>query len=165
VLYLAARVLLAAGDDEAADAIAVDLENRLQSQTTAFSGLIRGERALRDGQLGTAMREFRWAREEYDFWMVHYLAGLTYLRAEQYPEAFDEFDYCVRNKGEITDVFLADSATIRFFAPALYWLGRCHEGLGNAEAAGRLYEEYIALRGESEPPDELATDAATRLGD
>ena len=164
VLYLAARVLLAAGDDEAANAIAVDLENRLQSQTTAFSGLIRGERALRDGQLGTAMREFRWAREEYDFWFVHYLSGLMYMEAEQFPEAFDEFDLCVRRKGEATDVFLVDSSSLRIFPPALYWLGRTQEALGSPDAAHDLYRQFLALRGDSDPPDPLAVDAQQRLG-
>ena len=163
VLYFAARLLLAAGRDPEAEAIAIELENRLQSLATSLSGLIRAELALGDGQLGTALREIRWAREEYDFWMVHYLAGLTYLQAEQYPEAFDEFDHCVRDKGEITDVFLADSATLRYFPPALYWLGRCHEALGNAEAAGDRYREYLAIRSGAEPPDELAADAAIRL--
>jgi tetratricopeptide (TPR) repeat protein len=165
VLYFAARLLLAAGRDDEAEAIAIELENRLQSLSTSLSGLIRAELALGDGQLGTALREIRWAREEYDFWMVHFLAGLTYIQAEQYPEAFDEFDHCVRNKGEITDVFLADSATLRYFPPALYWIGRCHEALGNAEAAGDRYREYLAIRGGAEPPDELAADAAVRLRD
>ena len=82
---------------------------------------------------------------------------------QQYPEAFDEFDHSVRDKGEITDVFLADSATLRYFPPALYWLGRCHEALGNAEAAGERYREYLAIRGDAEPPGELAADAAARL--
>lgn len=164
VRYFAARVLLAAGRGEEAEAIAVDLENRLQSLSTCLAGLIRAERALGQGQLGTALRELRWAREEYDFWMVHYLAGLTYMQAEQYPEAFDEFDHCVRRKGEATDVFLVDGATLRIFPPALYWLGRAHEALGNPDAARELYEEYVEIRGTAEQPDPLAADAAARIG-
>ncbi len=164
VRYLAARVLLAAGGDEEAEAIAVDLENRLQSLSTSLADLIRAERALGQDQLGTALREIRWAREEYDFWMVHFLAGLTYMKAEQYPEAFDEFDHCVRRKGEATDVFLVDGASLRIFPPALYWLGRAHEALGNPEAAGELYRSYLELRGGADPPDPLAEDAAKRVG-
>jgi len=163
IQYLAARLLMAAGRNEAADEVALELENKLQSQTTALSALIRGERALGKGQLGTAMRELRLAREEYDMWFGHYLMGRAYLEAEHFPEALDEFDHCVRGKGEITDVFLVDSATLRFFPPALYWLGRSQEALGNQGAAHSLYEEYITLRGESNPADPLAEDAQIRL--
>ncbi len=148
-----------------ADEIALELENKLQTQTTALSAMIRGERALDKGQLGTAMREFRFAREDFDFWFGHFLRGRAFFEAGHFPEALDEFDYCVRNRGEITDVFLVDSATLRYFPPALYWLGRCHEALGNSDAARDLYEEFVALRVETDPPDELAVDAATRLGD
>ncbi len=164
VRYLGARLLMAADRGEVADEIALELENRLQSQTTALSALIRGERALDNGQLGTAMREFRFAREDYDFWFGHFLRGRAFFAAEHYPEALDEFDHCVRGKGEITDVFLVDSATLRYYPPALYWLGRCHEALGNKTAADELYRQFLALRGDADPVDPLATDATQRLG-
>jgi serine/threonine protein kinase/tetratricopeptide (TPR) repeat protein len=164
IQYLAARIFMAAGRVEAADELALELENKLQSQTTALSALIRGERALDKSQLGTAMREFRLAREEFDFWFDHYLMGRAYFEAEHFPEALDEFDHCVRGKGEITDVFLVDSATLRYFPPALYWLGRCHEALGDTSAAGELYREFLDLRGDADPPDPLAADAKERLG-
>ena len=164
IQYLGARLLMAAGQAETADEIALERENKLQSQTTALSALIRGERALEKGQLGTAMREFRYAREDFDFWFGHLLRGRAFFEAGHFPEALDEFDYCVRNRGEITDVFLADSATLRYFPPALYWLGRCHEALGNSDAARALYDEFIALRASAEPADVLAVEAASRLG-
>jgi tetratricopeptide (TPR) repeat protein/tRNA A-37 threonylcarbamoyl transferase component Bud32 len=164
IRYLAARILLAAGRVEAADGLALELENRLQSQTTALSALIRGEKALANGQLGTAMRELRLAREEFDIWFGHYLMGRAFFDAGHFPEALDEFDHCVRRKGEITDVFLVDSASLRYFPPALYWLGRSQEELGSSDAARELYTEFVALRGEAEPPDPLAADAEARLG-
>ncbi len=110
------------------------------------------------------MREFRFAREDYDFWFGHFLRGRAFFEAEHYPEALDEFDHCVRGKGEITDVFLVDSATLRYYPPALYWLGRCHEALGNKTAADDLYRQFLELRGDADPPDALAADAAIRLG-
>ena len=164
IQYLAARILMAAGLVEAADELALELDNKLQRQTTALSALIRGERALDKSQLGTAMREFRLAREEFDFWFDHYLMGRAYFEAEHFPEALDEFDHCVRGKGEITDVFLVDSATLRYFPPALYWLGRSQEALGNVTAAHELYREYLDLRGDADPSDALAADAGERLG-
>jgi tetratricopeptide (TPR) repeat protein len=164
IQYLSARILMAAERGEVADELALELENKLQSQTTALSALIRGERALDKGQLGTAMRELRLAREEYDMWFGHFLMGRAYFEAEHFPEALDEFDHCVRGKGEITDVFLVDSATLRYFPPSLYWLGRCQEQLGSGDAAHELYKQFLALRGDAEPPDALAADAKSRLG-
>ena len=49
IQYLAARLLMAAGRAETADEIALELENKLQSQTTALSALIRGETGARQG--------------------------------------------------------------------------------------------------------------------
>ena len=164
VRYLAARLLMAAGRAETADEVALELENKLQSQTTALSALIRGERALDKGQLGTAMREFRFAREDFDFWFGHFLRGRAFFEAGHFPEALDEFDYCVRNRGEITDVFLADSATLRFFPPALYWLGRAQEALGSNDAARENYSAYLELRGDADPADPLVEDSRIRLG-
>ena len=119
--------------------------------------------ALLDGRSADALDELREARQDYDFWFAHFLLGRAFFEAGHFPEALDEFDYCVRDRGEITDVFLVDSATLRYFPPALYWLGRCHEALGNSDAARGLYEEYVALRVGADPPDELAADAAARL--
>ena len=78
--------------------------------------------------------------------------------------AVDELDLCVRRKGEISDVFLVDSATLRHFPPALYWLGRSHEALGNATAAQELYREYLSLRGGADPPGALVRPAGGDRG-
>jgi hypothetical protein len=90
---------------------------------------------------------------------------MAYLEAGHYPEAIDELELCVSRKGEITDVFLVDSATVRYFPPALYWLGRAEESLGSIDSARSRYRGYLELRGDAEPPDELAVDAAARIGD
>ena len=164
VLYLAARVLLHAGDADGMDEIAVQLDDKLQSQTTALAGLLRGERALIEGFLPAAIREFRVAWQEYDFWFAHYLMGRAYFAAGHYPEAIDELDLCLRRKGEITDVFLADSATLRHFPPTLYWLGRTQEAMGSRDSAIGLYREYLELRSEENIPDSLAEDAKARIG-
>jgi tetratricopeptide (TPR) repeat protein/tRNA A-37 threonylcarbamoyl transferase component Bud32 len=163
VLYLAARVLLHAGDPDGLEEIAVQLEDKLQSQTAALAGLLRGERALVEGFLPAAIRELRQAWQEYDFWFAHYLMGRAYFEAGHFPEAIDEFDLCIRRKGEISDVFLVDSATLRHFPPALYWLGRTQEAMGSRESAMELYSEYLELRKDAETADPLAEDAAVRI--
>jgi serine/threonine protein kinase/tetratricopeptide (TPR) repeat protein len=164
VLYLAARLLLAVEEEAAAEEIAVQLDNRLQSQTSALAGLIRAELALRKGRLAEALEPLREAWQEYDVWFAHYLSGLAYFEAGHYPEAIDEFNVCVSRKGEATDFFLVDSATLRYFPPALYWLGRAQEALGNGDAARDSFTAYLDLRGDADPPDDLAADADARLG-
>jgi tetratricopeptide (TPR) repeat protein/tRNA A-37 threonylcarbamoyl transferase component Bud32 len=163
VLYLAARLMLAAGQEDAAEKIAVQLDNRLQTQTSALAGLIRGEAALLDGRLADALDDLREAWQDYDFWFAHYLMGRAYLDAGHFPEAIDELEHCERRLGEITDVFLVDSATLRYFPPALYWLGRAQEGLGSGDAARERFAAYLELRGDADPADPLAEDARTRL--
>jgi tetratricopeptide (TPR) repeat protein/tRNA A-37 threonylcarbamoyl transferase component Bud32 len=163
VLYLAARLMLAAGNEESAEAIAVQLDNRLQTQTSALAGLIRGEAALLDGRLADALDELREAWQDFDFWFAHYLMGRAYIEAGHFPEAIDELEQSERRKGEITDAFLVDSATLRYFPPGLYWLGRAHEGLGSGEAAREHFSDYLEIRGNADPADPLAEDARSRL--
>ena len=164
VLYLGARVLLHAGDADGMEEVAVRLENRLQSQTTALAGLLRGERALTEGRRPEAVRVLREAWQESDIWFARYLLGRAYLEVGHLPEALDELDACVRRKGEITDVFLVDSATLRHYPPALYWLGRVEEAMGSRDAAAERYRTFLELRSAADTPDELADDAAERLG-
>jgi tetratricopeptide (TPR) repeat protein len=163
VLYPAARIFLASDRQEAATEIANQLDNKLQSQTTAAAGLIRGEQALVEGRLGEALRELRASSEEVDLWFSSYLMGRAYFEAGHYPEAFDELDACVRRQGEVTDVFLVDGATLRYFPEALYWLARASEALGQTDAATELFQRYVDLRGEADPADPLAEAARSRL--
>ena len=165
VLYLAARLLLAAGRSDEVEKVAVQLDNRLQTQTSALADLLRAERALAAGRLADGLEVLREVWQDYDLWFAHYLSGMAYLEAGHYPEAIDELELCVSRKGEITDVFLLDSATLRYFPPALYWLGRAEESLGSIESARTRYREYLELRGDADSPDELAVDAAVRLGE
>ena len=163
VLYLAARLLLAANRNDAAEDIAVILDNRLQTQTSALADLIRAEQALGAGRLADALENLREVRQNFDVLFAHYLSGLAYFEAGHYPEAIDELELCVNRKGEATDIFLMDSATLRYYPPALYWLGRAQEGLGTVDAAREDYRQYLELRGDADPPDDLAVDATARL--
>ena len=90
--------------------------------------------------------------------------GRAYFEAGHVPEALDELQACVDRKGEIADVFLVDGATLRYFPPALYWLGRTKEALGEGDGARDLYSQYLELRRDADPPDPLAEDAAARSG-
>ena len=163
VLYPAARVLLATGRRDHALEIAARLDNMLQSQSSAEAALIRGEAALADGRMPDAIRFLREGWQQYDLWFARFLLGRAYFEAGHFPEALDEFQTCVDRKGEITDVFLVDGATLRYFPPALYWLARTEQAMGDVDGAGELYRSYLELRVEADAPDPLADDAASRI--
>ncbi|MEJ2086458.1 MAG: tetratricopeptide repeat protein, partial [Acidobacteriota bacterium] len=164
VLYPAARVLAATGDVAGAEAIALELENRLQSQTVSYARLIAGEIALMNNHLLPAVESLRDGWERNDSWLAHLLLGRAYLEAEHYPEALGEFQHCIEQQGEILDVFLVDGSTIRYLPQAYYYLGRAQEGIGDAEAASESYRRYLEIRSDPDIPDPLATDASARLG-
>ncbi len=162
VLYPAARVLIAVGDVAGAEALATQLDGMLQSHTGAIADLVRGELALRDDRVPDALATLRRAWQEYDFWFAHFLLGRAYFEAGHLPEALDELQACVDRKGEVTDVFITDGATLRYFPPALFWLARTQEELGSTEAAARSYAAFLDLRGAAEPPDPLVARARQR---
>jgi serine/threonine protein kinase/Tfp pilus assembly protein PilF len=162
VLYPAARVLIALGDKEAAEQIALDLENKLQSHTVSYARLIQGEIALSENRLLPALEAFQDGRERNDSWLAHYLLGRAYLEAEHYAEALGEFQTGLEREGEILDVFLVDGSTIRYLPPTYYYLGRAQEGLGDGEAARESYKKYLDLRTQTDFPDPLAADASNR---
>ena len=163
VLVPAARVLLDVGRQEDAERIAADLENRLQRQTLAYAKLLDGEQSLRRNRLASALEALRDSAKRNESWFAHYALGRTYLQAGQFAQALQEFDWCFKHKGLAGDAFIADSSTLRYFAPVQYWLGRAQQGLGSIDAAQRNYREFGALRQNADPPDPLAADAARRL--
>ncbi len=162
VLYPAARVLISAGDLEGGKEIATTLESQLQTQTVAYARLIEGEIALREGRLLEAIESLRDGRERHDNWFAHFLLGRAYVEGEQFAEALGELEISLDRKGEIVDLFLIDSATLRYLPPVYYWLGRAQEGLGSTVPARSNYRKYLELRGNTDAPDPLAADASHR---
>ena len=70
--------------------------------------------------------------------------GLTYLAAAHYPDADNEFDICIKRKGEATAVFLDDEPTLRYISPIYYYEGRAREGLGSSSAVN-FYKIFLSL--------------------
>ena len=73
-----------------------------------------------------------------------------------------ELDLCAKRAGEVTDVFVADTPSLRYLPPAFYWLARAQDAMGVATARA-TYSRFLALRAEADPPDPLALDAKRRL--
>jgi eukaryotic-like serine/threonine-protein kinase len=164
VVVPAALVLIEAGRHDEADRIAVALENMLQMQTIAYARLIKGEIAASRGRYAEAIDLFRDSIKRRDTWFARYLLGRLYARSEHYPEALAELELCARRAGEVTDVFMADTPTLRYLPPAFYWLGRTQHALGVA-AHRATWERFLALRGNADPPDPRVAEVRKLLSD
>jgi tetratricopeptide (TPR) repeat protein len=163
VLFPAARVLLETGHPDEARAIAKTLENMLQLHTTAYARLIDAEVFVREGRYGAAIEAFRDSIKRRDTWFARFLLGQTYAKAEHFAEAMAELDIAFKRRGEVTDVFLYDTPTLRYMPPVYYWLARSQQAMGIADAR-KTYERFVQLRSGADTSDPLALDARTRLG-
>jgi serine/threonine protein kinase/tetratricopeptide (TPR) repeat protein len=161
VLFPAALVLLRAGSVAEAEAIALDLDNRLQTLTSAYARLIEAEVAMTRGEYATAIEKFRDSIERRDTWFGRFLLGRLYVDRELYPEAMAELDLAVERHGEVTDVFFYDTPSLRYLPEAYYWLARAQQPIGVAEAREN-YAWFLEHRTEADSPDPLAADASQR---
>jgi tetratricopeptide (TPR) repeat protein len=162
-LFPAARVLARAGSEGEAAAIAVELENVLQRQTTAYAALIRGEIAAVQKRTGEMIDAYRDAQKRHDSWFSRFLLGRAYVETDHYVEALAELEIAAKRHGETTDAYFTDHQTLRYLPATYYWLGRAQEGLGALGTARTRYEEYIRLRQNADPGDALTADARERL--
>jgi hypothetical protein len=100
----------------------------------------------------------------HDSWISHFLLGRAYIDAAHYPEALAEFETCKKRLGETTDLMFADTATLRYLPPLYYWLARAQEGAGMKSAALGNYQQFLKLRGDSDPGDPLVNGARKKFG-
>jgi len=161
VVFPAALVFLQAGSVEEAEAIARELDNRLQTLTSAYSRLIEAEVAVRREEYAEAIQKFRDSIEQRDTWFARFLLGRLYVDRELYPEAMAELDLALERRGEAADVFFYDTPSLRYLPEAYYWLARAQEPIGIGEAREN-YEWFLEHRANADSPDPLAADASQR---
>ena len=131
----AALLYLEMDNVEQAQAIATDLQAKLQPMSRAYGLLIDGAIAMKAGEHVAAIDAMTAAIELADLWLVRFHRGRAYLEAGYYAEALDEFTACMERNGEATAVFLDDLPTYRYMAPLPGWLARAREGLGMSAGA------------------------------
>jgi tetratricopeptide (TPR) repeat protein len=144
----AAAMLVDAGDEKQAAAIAIKLAEEIQPQSRAHAKIIEARIALRQSRLRDAVEDLQAAIKLADLWSARYLLGVTLVEAKQWPEALAELDACQRRGGEATAVALDDLPTVRVLGPLKYWRGRA--------------QAFLELRG-GMSNDPLAQDARRRL--
>jgi hypothetical protein len=159
-MFLAARILLEAGDEVMAQSAAARLSAELYNEPLAYGKLLQGELAMKKGQLRDAIKFMLDARSLVDTWIGHYDLGRAYLAAEAWPEADSEFDACINRRGEAAALDLNLDPTSAYFPPVYYYSGRAKQGIGSP-AAQDAFHTYVTLKAKADH-DPLLADAKKR---
>ena len=159
---IAGLLLARAGRKVEAEALASELEKRLEPDPLAYAKLIRAELALATKQPRAAVDLAREASKLANPWLGHVVLGRAYLDLEAFPDAHAEFDAALKRRGEATAILLDDVPSYRFLPAVHYYLGRAQEGEKSA-AAAQSYKTFLAFLKSSEPDRGLVADARARL--
>jgi len=161
VLYRAAQVYIAAGEQARALEVVAPLAKRIESEPQVYAKLISGEAQLKKGNAHEALAAFQDAQKLLDSWLGHLDLGRAYLDLGAFAEASSEFDVCLKRRGEATSVFLDDLPSYHLLPDVYYYQGRAREGLGDPGAA-ESYKTFLAIKQKGEG-DSLVADARKRV--
>jgi eukaryotic-like serine/threonine-protein kinase len=161
VLYRAAQVYIAAGQEEKALQLVAPLAQKLEAEPQVYAKLIAGEAQLKKGDARDALNSFQDAQKLADTWLGHFDMGRAYLDAGAFTEASSEFDVCLKRRGEATSLFLDDVPSYHVLPTVYYYQGRAREGL-NSPGAAESYKTFLAIK-EKGAGDPLVADAQRRL--
>jgi tetratricopeptide (TPR) repeat protein/predicted Ser/Thr protein kinase len=161
VLYRAAQVYIAAGQEEKALQLVAPLAQKLEAEPQVYAKLIAGEAQLKKGNARDALNSFQEAQKLADTWLGHFDMGRAYLDAGAFTEASSEFDVCLKRRGEATSLFLDDVPSYHVLPTVYYYQGRAREGL-NSPGAAESYKTFLAIK-EKGAGDPLVADAQRRL--
>jgi len=162
VLYRAAQVYLAAGQEARAMQLASSLAIRFETDPQVYAKLIAGEVQLKRGKPREALTAFQEAQKLSDTWLGRLDLGRAYLDAGAFTEASSEFDVCLNRRGEATSVFLDDIPSYHLLPAVYYYQGRAREGLKSPGAA-ESYKAFLDIKVNG-AGDALVADARKRLG-
>jgi eukaryotic-like serine/threonine-protein kinase len=156
-----ARVLLEAGDEKGAAALADELDSKLATEPRMYAAVIRGAIDVRHRRYPSAIGHLKAALGRVDAWLARAALGRAYLAAGAFTEAHQELERCVQRRGEATDIFLDVIPTWRAFPMVQLDLARALEGL-KSDAAPEAYRAFLAQRRGAADP--LAAEVRRRLG-
>jgi tetratricopeptide (TPR) repeat protein/tRNA A-37 threonylcarbamoyl transferase component Bud32 len=160
IRFLAARIVVAAGDIAKARSLAAGLASDSQPEPQADAKLIQGEIALQSANPHEAIKTITEANSILDTWIGRFDLGRAYLEAGQFTEADSEFDKCLKRRGEALE--LDDGPSYGYFPAVYYYQGRVREGLKSPGAA-ESYRTYLNIRGRT-GEDPLLPEIRRRVG-
>ena len=150
-----AILLAQAGDVNAAKREAKKLGVELPGQSRSYARLIQGVIAMQEKHYSQAVTELQEAARLHDSWLAHFWLARAYVEASHYAEAISELEICENRRGETTDLFFADTPTVRTLPLLYYWKAKAQAGLGLTDAAGKTRAYYADLR--PDPQTNLAS--------
>lgn len=161
ILFPAARIYLNTNQGAKAESLAAELAGKLGSEPQLYAKLIRGEALLQRGKARDAVQMFQDAQKTADAWLAHFDLGRAYLEVKAFPEAYAEFETCVKRRGEALAVFLDDVPSSRYLPPVNYYLGVVQEAL-KSPAAAQSFQTFLSIK-EKGSGDPLIEKARRRL--
>jgi serine/threonine protein kinase/tetratricopeptide (TPR) repeat protein len=161
VLFSAACIYIRIEEVEKARSLSAELNKKVESEPRAYARLIGGEMSIAREDIPNAITLFKEAQNQLDTWFGHFLLGRAYLEAGEFPQAYSEFEQCLKRRGEATSVFLNDLPTLRYLPSLYYYLGRAQEELGS-EAALESYREFLSIKEKDDGNDPMVQDARRR---
>jgi tetratricopeptide (TPR) repeat protein/predicted Ser/Thr protein kinase len=161
VIYRAAQVYIAVGQEAKALQLVAPLSQRLETEPQVYAKLIAGEAQLKKGNARDALNSFQDAQKLADTWLGHFDMGRAYLDAGAFTEASSEFDVCLKRRGEATSIFLDDVPSYHLLPAVYYYQGRAREGL-NSPGAAESYKTFLSIK-EKGAGDPLVADAQRRI--
>jgi serine/threonine protein kinase/tetratricopeptide (TPR) repeat protein len=162
VRFLAARVLVEAGEIDRARSVAATLAAEFPAEPQAFGRIVEGQIALKNGDPREAIKILTAANDVLDTWLGHFDLGRAYLAANAFAQADSEFDRCIQRRGETLSLLVDEEPTAGYLPPVYYYQGLVREGLKNARFADS-YREYLRIRGAS-TEDPLLPEIRKRAG-
>lgn len=162
LMYAAAKIYIETDHTDDARALAGELNQKIQPIHQAYAKLTGGDLSQAREDLPGAISLYQESLGLVDTWLGHFLLGKAYLQAEQFTEAYSEFETCLNRRGETISIFLNDLPSFRYFPEVYYYLGRAQEGLGSAGAT-ESYQKYLQLKAKADEQNSMIEDANQRL--
>jgi tetratricopeptide (TPR) repeat protein len=161
-LAAAGEVLAAAGREKEATAIADTLMSRVGLDAQAFGAVIAAQLEIASGNAAEARRRLIETRKQADAWLVRFWLGRAYLATNMFSEAEDEFETCLRRRGEAASVFLDDFPTYYRWLDVHYYHGVARQGLKVASAIDS-FKTFLAPKEGGDETGGLVADARKRV--
>jgi hypothetical protein len=161
-LVAASFVLVNAGRQAEAKAVAENLGQQFQARSRAYAEMIQAAIARDAGRLNESVDALGRGRKLADLWYGRFMLGMINVEAGRHLLAQPDLELCIKRRGEATALFLDDVPSFRYLAPLNYWLGRAQEGQQNSTAAAESFKSFLAIRA-ADSSDPLVADARKRL--
>ena len=110
------------------------------------------DRARAEAGCRRRIDELRKRLKLHDSWLAHVCSAKPMPPPSVRPEALAEWETCLKRRGEATDVFFADTSSLRYLPPVYYHLARAQEAVGAAAGARASYESFLKIRGAPSRP-------------